>query len=256
LRLLGKASLFVAHRHRRCRSRSVRSSWTHDAPSAELLALLGILRNPAEAEDHLSPEVLDDLPGVDVYADWVRVARVHSRPEFYVFGSRNLAGFTYGSPAAAARETSLRRLLVDKPRHFSRLAPEMQASFARAKYPKRPLASSEAISLFERRSESTSTNTVGDGASFSLGLFRKVGVWISPFGAGRNFTILVPDDVATITPPFPRVGREAPQGQRRTYDTRVDYSHEENNHGAVGRAPGDPCGVRVQSLAAARRMKR
>ncbi|HKG01720.1 MAG TPA: hypothetical protein VKB03_00950 [Conexibacter sp.] len=236
--LIGKAGEFVERRHRRCRSRSVHSTYSHDAPSAELLALLGILRQPAESEDRLSREALHDLPGVGVYSDSVRVARDISGHEFYVYGSHDLADFTDGPPACGELEhRRLERLLVGKPRRLAGLARRIQTSFAQGKSPTRLPAPSETISLFERGPKSTVSNGVGDGASYNVAALRTQGVWLSSYNASGLFTLLVPDGVATITAIFPRVGRKPPRSHRQVYDERTERTVSVRENLASFRSP-------------------
>src|SRR3954467_7773443 len=71
--LINRASSSVT-RSAGCHPDLPQGTVTHDAPSATLLGMLGILRRPAMAEDSPPADGLHFLPATDVYADYIRVA--------------------------------------------------------------------------------------------------------------------------------------------------------------------------------------
>jgi hypothetical protein len=70
------------------------STSTTGAPSSALPALLAVLRRPATADDRLPPQLHADLlgGGLDVFAGYVRLARVVADRSYYVIPARIACG--------------------------------------------------------------------------------------------------------------------------------------------------------------------
>src|SRR5436305_161338 len=65
------------------------ATYTHDAPSAELLGLLGVLGRPAGPGDQVDQTVLAHLPSAGIYVDYVRRARAADGQTFVVVAARD-----------------------------------------------------------------------------------------------------------------------------------------------------------------------
>ncbi len=236
--LLADADSYVRHRHPSCRDRELRSSWSHDAPSDELLGMLEVMRRPPRPEERLSlQEARAALSGVGVYLDWVRIVRNRFGAELYVFGSQNANIDVFGPPACGRIERRrLDRLLADQPAHVARLARRYLAAALPFKYPDRPPSPAEGVSLFEARPTRTAQGSVQSGTSSSVDQLREVGVW-STGADGRRHTVLVPDGVATITAVYPRRGHRPLFGTRKVFDEQAERTATVAENVAAFRAP-------------------
>jgi hypothetical protein len=176
------------------------TTFTHDAPSAQALAAIGVLRRPAAPGDHVDQRFLDHLPAQDVYVDYVRRAVSASGRALFIVVARNTVVFP-PQPAKCldAAHARLLQLLAGRPEAIRSKALK---EFARLRDEEaRPPAPHEGVFLFTPGPGGIS----GGGGGGSLAEFAQRGTFISGGTTSRSrLSGAVPDGVASITFEFPK----------------------------------------------------
>lgn len=151
--LVRVAMEMVGERHRACRPRPTPPpTFVDDAPSAQLLSRLALLRRPPIPQDALAVDspMLRYVAAKDVYRNWHRMGRAADGVELYVLSAREAQTVELPSRACLRkRHAQLLRLLRDEDRRTGVLALRAER---RADREARALRSApgEHLFLFER----------------------------------------------------------------------------------------------------------
>lgn len=176
------------------RERSRETTFTHDPPSAELLATFELLRRPAIPQDRIA----EDAPGLrllgarGVNIDWIRMARAANGREHYLVVAQD-RGLRDPLPRDCLRERHRRlvRLLDGASPRLRRTTLREEARLNREEHPAGGFPKREAIYHFERGPDG---QLGGGGGGVDLDWFRRHGL----FSTAQN-SVTAPQDVSAVT---------------------------------------------------------
>ena len=226
-RLLDKA-IDRVERDRSCRRpQPPPTTFSDDPPSTRLLATLGILRRPQNADERLPDDAFEGFHLDGVHRGHVRVARSASGPDFLVVPVRDLDS-SKPRPRRCTAELRRRfgRLIGGRPARFKRKARGILDEVIRTLFDRPEGKPVEGLYLFERDRD----GLPGSGGGGDVTGLRRWGSFdaTSARPGGRsprsNVHVLVPDGVASVTAVYPRIARRGRIQKPRRYPSRVTRS--------------------------------
>jgi hypothetical protein len=198
-------------------------TFTDDAPSAELLDTLGILRRPQAAEELLPDNAFFLLAAKDIYRSYVRIARSASGRAFVIVPARNTSFY----------EPRPRRCIVELRRRFARLIAGHRTAFRRAarreleriirtEWAARDPGPVEGVTMLDYRPEGGPGGGSGGG---DADLIRRRGAYSTSASGSIPFPSVVngllPDPVVTVTVSYPRKASRGPHRPPQVYAKAV-----------------------------------
>ncbi|ADB52663.1 hypothetical protein [Conexibacter woesei] len=170
------------------------TTFTHAAPSAELLGTFELLRRPAIPQDRIAEDALGlrMLGARGVYLDWIRMARAANGREHYLVVAQD-RGLRDPLSRACLRERhrQLMLLLDGAPPRLRRMTLRDEARLNREEHPAGGFPKQEAIYHFERGPDG---QLAGGGGGVDLDWFRRHGL----FGTAQD-SVTAPQDVSAVT---------------------------------------------------------
>jgi hypothetical protein len=198
--LINRASGGVM-RTKACAPEPPRSTVTHDPPSAELLAMLGILRRPATPDDAPAADALTFLPASDVYVDYIRVAHAANGRTYWIVAARDALHFDPIPQFCLHRiHQRLRRLSRAETPRVRRRARYFYNQMVRNNRRLAHRKPQEGVFVFERSGDGVR----GGGGGAGLSFLRERGQFGTSGTNDRSAVVsgLIPDGVATVTSTF------------------------------------------------------
>ena len=196
------------------------STFTDDAPSAEMLSTLGVLRRPARTDELLADRLPVFVSAEGVYRRYIRIARSASGRTYALVPARN---DTWYEARPARCTTELRRLVTQRlegrSRAFRRKADRRLNRLIRNRWAPRPPEELEGLYFLAYSAE----NGFGGGGEAGVAEIRRTGSWgsSSSTAAGEversTVSALLPDGVAGIQVTFARTESRGPHRPRRRY---------------------------------------
>jgi hypothetical protein len=202
------------------------STVNHEAPSDELLGMLGVLRRPATPEDQPPDDQFRFLPGSDIDIDYVRVAHAADGHDYWIVPARDTLRFD-PMPQACLHEIHkrLRQLSHGKPERVRRRALHFYNSMVKNDRRLATRGPREGVFVFDKPKDGMSGG--GGGGGGGLRYLREHGQFGSSGINNRSAHVagLIPDGVATVTSTFGTTYSRGPDRKPRVYPapiTRTD----------------------------------
>jgi hypothetical protein len=199
-----------------------RPDFTDDAPSAELLGTLAILRRPQTPEELAAADSMLPVFANDIYRRYIRIARSAGGRTYLIVPARR-ASFYKPRPRRCLAEVRERfaRLIEGRSRTFRRLALRELERIIRSEWAAPAPPSTEGVFMQDFRPEGGPGS--GSGGE-SAAVLRRRGMY-STFGSGTLLpavvSALIPDGVASVTVTYPRKASRGPHRRPRIYSKRI-----------------------------------
>jgi hypothetical protein len=181
-----------------CNRRPPEGTITHDAPSQELLDLLGILRRPATAEDSPPPGGMRFIPATAVYVDYVRLAHAADGRSYWIVPARHPL-HTDPMPQSCLHRVHvrLRRLSHGQAPRVRRRALHFYNEFVRNNRELATRQPRDGVFVFGKRGDGIG----GGGGGVDAAFIRERGEFGTSGDDDKSAIVngLIPDGVATVT---------------------------------------------------------
>ncbi len=195
--LYNKADRQASHT-RACRTQAEPPTYTHAAPSQDLLSTLGILRRPATPPDVL-PAGFTFPFGTGIYIDYVRVAQDAIGRQLVIAAAQDAFPFTPESRACLhAIHVRLVRLIKGRPHPVRTQAIAFFRDVVRANRQLAHRKPRETVFMFDSHA---------DGGGLGVADLQAKGLWLTSGKKGSSVVAaLIPDGVATVESFYPGHG--------------------------------------------------